>query len=152
MIVKCMEEGDLDQVTEIEKELFSLPWSFDGFVQGIQQQGSVFLVVKEQEEVLGYLGIYCSYDEGEITNVAVKPNFQGQGIGTLLLAKALQTAHDNRIRHLILEVRKSNDSAIHLYKKVGFEQIGLRHDFYEFPKEDGIVMKMNWDNWKEILC
>ena len=65
---------------------------------------------------------------------------------------ALTLAKDRNIEHLILEVRKSNEQAIGLYKKTGFEEIGLRPGFYEMPREDGIVMKMNWNKWKEKIC
>ena len=152
MIVKRMEEGDLNQVVTIEEQLFSMPWTYDGFLSGIRQDGSIFLVAIIEGEVVGYLGMYCSFDEGEITNVGVKKDRWNQGIGRMLMDAALQLANNRNIEHLILEVRKSNEQAISLYKKTGFVEIGLRPGFYEMPREDGIVMKMNWNNWKEKIC
>ena len=152
MIVKRMEEGDLNQVVKIEEQLFSMPWTYDGFRSGISQDGSIFLVAISEEKVVGYLGMYCSFDEGEITNVGVQTDMWNQGIGRKLMDAALMLAKDRNIEHLILEVRKSNEQAIGLYKKTGFEEIGLRPGFYEMPREDGIVMKMNWNKWKEKIC
>ena len=105
-----------------------------------------------EEKVVGYLGMYCAFDEAEITNIGVDKKMWNQGIGQILMDAALKQARQEKIEHLILEVRKSNEQAIHLYKKMGFEKIGLRPDFYEQPREDGIVMKMNWNNWKEKIC
>ena len=152
MIVKPMQEGDLNQVVKIEEQLFSMPWTYEGFLGGMNQMGSIFLVAKMGEKVVGYLGMYCAFDEAEITNVGVDKKMWNQGIGQILMDAALKQARQEKIEHLILEVRKSNEQAIHLYKKMGFEKIGLRPDFYEQPREDGIVMKMNWNNWKEKIC
>lgn len=152
MIVKPMQEGDLNQVVKIEEQLFSMPWTYDGFLGGMNQDGSIFLVAKMEEKVVGYLGMYCAFDEAEITNVGVDQQMWNQGIGQILMDAALKQARQEKIEHLILEVRKSNTQAIHLYKKTGFEEIGLRPGFYELPREDGIVMKMNWNNWKEKIC
>ena len=152
MIVKAMQEGDLDQVVKIEEQLFSMPWTYEGFLGGMNQMGSIFLVAKMGEKVVGYLGMYCAFDEAEITNVGVDKKMWNQGIGQILMDAALKQARQEKIEHLILEVRKSNTQAIHLYKKTGFEEIGLRPGFYELPREVGIVMKMNWNNWKEKIC
>lgn len=152
MIVKAMQEGDLDQVVKIEEQLFSMPWTYEGFLGGMNQMGSIFLVAKMGEKVVGYLGMYCAFDEAEITNVGVQTDMWNQGIGRKLMDAALTLAKDRNIEHLILEVRKSNEQAIGLYKKTGFEEIGLRPGFYEMPREDGIVMKMNWNKWKEKIC
>lgn len=152
MIVESMKESDLAKVVQIEELLFSLPWTREGFLSGMRQENSIFLVAKNDEEVIGYLGMYCSFDEGEITNVGVDPLQWNRGIGRILVRTALEKAKDNGIENLILEVRKSNEHAINLYKKTGFEEIGIRKDFYEMPREDGIVMKMNWSNWKDNIC
>lgn len=152
MIVERMKESDLTQVVQIEEQLFSLPWTRDGFIGGMNQDNSIFLVARAREKVVGYLGMYCSFDEAEITNVGVDPQAWNQGIGRALMKAALDTARANGIEHLFLEVRKSNTHAINLYKRTGFEEIGIRPDFYELPKEDGIVMKLNWSNWKDNIC
>lgn len=90
--------------------------------------------------MLGYVGMWSSLDEGEITNVSVAKYTQGYGIGTLLMKELLLQAAERDLFQCILEVRKSNARAIHLYEKMGFTSMGVRKNFYEDPKEDAIVM------------
>ena len=135
---------DLEAVVDIEQSIFSLPWSKEGFQSGMELEGSLFLVAVIDREILGYIGIYTSFDEGQITNVAVKKSHQNIGIGKALVKESIKWCEIHRIEHFTLEVRKSNAKAIHLYETLGFVKIGSRKGFYEFPTEDGIVMKLNW--------
>lgn len=151
-IVRAMKVEDLNQVAEIEKDAFSLPWSIAGFQSGMEMDGSCFLVAIIDEQIVGYIGIYTAFDEGEITNVAVEKKYQKQGIGKVLADEAIKWCKMKKIQHLILEVRASNKAAIYLYQTLGFEQIGIRKKFYEQPTEDGLVMKLNWERWKDVQC
>jgi len=118
----------------------------------MQMLGSCFLVAVVDDQILGYVGMYTSFDEGEITNVAVEKKIQNQGIGKKLVNESIQWCEKNKINQLILEVRKSNEGAIHLYQSLGFEIIGNRKGFYEHPTEDGLVMNLNWVRWKDVRC
>ena len=71
MIVRKLEAADIEQVADIEQACFSTPWSKQGFEDILYREDVLFLVACEGDEVLGYVGVYCSFDEGEITNVAV---------------------------------------------------------------------------------
>jgi len=150
--VRKMTIEDLDQVVEIEQDTFSLPWSRAGFQSGMEMPGSYFLVAITNNQIAGYVGMYTSFDEGEITNVAVEKKLQNQGIGKKLVNESVKWCEKNKINQLILEVRKSNEGAIHLYQSLGFECIGNRKGFYEHPIEDGLVMKLNWVRWKDVRC
>ena len=150
--VREMVAEDLDQVVEIEKKTFSLPWSKAGFQSGMQISGSCFLVALSENQIVGYIGMYTSFDEGEITNVAVDKKVQNQGTGKKLVDESIKWCEKYKINQLILEVRKSNEVAIHLYQSLGFEIIGNRKGFYEHPTEDGLVMKLNWVRWKDVRC
>jgi len=150
--VREMVAEDVNQVVEIEKKTFSLPWSKAGFQSGMQMLGSCFLVAVEDNQIVGYVGMYTSFDEGEITNVAVEKKVQNQGIGKKLVNESIKWCEKNKINQLILEVRKSNEGAIHLYQSLGFEIIGNRKGFYEHPTEDGLVMNLNWVRWKDVRC
>lgn len=150
--VDVMRLEDLDQVAEIEKNTFSLPWSKAGFQSGMEMEGSHFLVGRINNQIVGYIGIYTAFDEGEITNIAVDKRFQNQGIGKVLLMESIKWCKIKLIQHLVLEVRQSNKSAIYLYEMLGFEQIGIRKKFYEQPLEDGLVMKLDWERWKDVQC
>ena len=101
---------------------------------------TVFLVAEENNKILGYIGMYLSIDEGEITNVAVSPEMRCHGIGGMLLAEAKKEAESRSVGRIVLEVRCSNDSAIRLYERNGFVNHGVRKGFYELPKEDAYIM------------
>lgn len=134
-----MEEQDIPAVVDIEKQLFSRPWSKQAFLQALEQD-TLYAVVLERDMVVGYCGMYCSFEEGEITNVAIAPEWQNQGIGHKMLEYLLEQAYQKGISYIVLEVRISNASAIHLYESMGFQNRGIRKNFYEMPKEDGMIM------------
>ena len=101
---------------------------------------NIFLVAEEDGAICGYIGMYLSIDEGEITNVAVLPAKRGSGVGSMLLKHALACAAQEEIVQVVLEVRVSNEPAIRLYEKYGFKHCGIRKGFYDFPKEDAYIM------------
>ena len=141
MIIRKMTFEDVKTVAQIEKECFSLPWSEASFEDSLAREDTVFLVCEDQE-VVGYIGMYLSFEEGEITNVAVTPSYRQRGCGNLLIQAIKEEAKARAAESVILEVRVSNVPAISLYKKHGFEEIGIRKNFYEHPSEDAIIMKV----------
>ena len=155
MIIRNMKPEDIGQVTAIEKQCFSMPWSEKSFLDSIVREDTIFLVAEQAEKdemgmvnlsqqsadrILGYIGMYFAFEEGEITNVAVSPNCRKQGVGNQLVT-AMQTAgKEHNLERIILEVRTSNTNAISLYKRNGFIELGIRKNFYEMPTEDAIIM------------
>ena len=140
VMIRPMTEEDLLQVETIEQESFSLPWSFDAFKSTLNREDTLYLVAEEESVILGYCGMYISFDEGEIPNVAVKKEFRSQGIGEVMMNELLSRAGERGVCSAFLEVRKSNEAAKRLYEKLGFEEAGIRKNFYEFPKEDAVIM------------
>ena len=140
MLIRPMTEEDLVQVETIEQESFSVPWSFDAFKSTLAREDTLYLVAVEDETIVGYCGMYISFDEGEIPNVAVKECFRSRGIGEKMLSSLLSRAGERGVCSVFLEVRKSNEAAMRLYEKAGFEKAGIRKNFYEFPKEDAVIM------------
>lgn len=138
--IREMQVKDADAVVAIEQQIFSQPWSRQGFLDAVNLANTVFLVAEENNRIVGYIGMYVAMDEGEITNVAVAPVERCHGIGGMLIAELLKIAENKGIARIVLEVRVSNDSAIRLYERNGFVQCGVRRGFYEFPKEDAYVM------------
>ena len=138
--IRNMTEQDCVRVAELEKQIFSLPWSEDGFRAAVAIVSNIFLVAEEAGEICGYIGLYQSLDEGEITNVAVAPDKRNAGVGFKLMQAVLGMAKQQGIVRIVLEVRVSNASAIHLYEKCGFVNCGIRKGFYDFPKEDAYIM------------
>lgn len=137
--IRLMEKKDVAKVTAIERDIFSMPWSENGFLDAICADNTLFLVA-EEEGIKGYIGMYLAADEGEITNVAVKETGRRKHLGESLLREALRISAERGIVSWFLEVRKSNAAAIALYKKQGFSVCGVRKGFYEKPREDAYVM------------
>ena len=94
----------------------------------------------EAERIVGIIGLRDIAGEAEITNVAVKGEYRGLGIGRKLLEKALDQCSQLKINDVTLEVRASNQVAINLYESVGFKGEGYRPNFYEHPTEDALIM------------
>ena len=134
-----MQKEDIPSVEAIEQKVFSRPWSETAFLQAMQQD-TLFIVALNRNTITGYCGMYCSFEEGEITNVAVMPERHNQGIGRSMMEYLMEQAEEKGITRIILEVRVSNAHAIHLYESLGFQNCGIRRNFYEMPREDGMVM------------
>lgn len=139
-----MTEAHIPQVAAIEAEVFTCPWSQKGFSDTLYQDNVKFYVAMKDSSqgtaVAGYCGMYMAADEGEITNVAVKPEFRREHIGDALLEVMISVSEETGISRIYLEVRVSNEAAIRLYEKHGFARVGIRKNFYEKPREDAYVM------------
>ena len=140
MIIRPMEPEDADSVAQIENESFSQPWSRQGFLDALQIPDNIILVAEEDGEILGYECTYVSFDEGELTNIAVEPEYRGKGIGLMLMKELKHRAEEKSVSKIVLEVRISNATAISLYEKCGFKNLGTRKNFYEQPVEDAYIM------------
>ena len=138
--IREMQFDDLEGVMEIENANFSTPWTETGFFTFLIRDDTLFLVAEEEEKILGYCGIVMVQDEGDITNVAVAKELQNQGIGKQLVKELLLQTKTRGVKKVFLEVRASNARAIHVYEKMGFEQISIRKNYYEAPTDDGLVM------------
>lgn len=143
--IRRMEEGDLDQVCAIEEETFSMPWSRKSFQDTISYYHTLFLVAELDGEISGYCGCYQSLEEAEITNIAVRRQLRGHGIGRRLLMELMRLGKEQGAFAYTLEVRVSNQAAIHLYESLGFVSFGIRKNFYEKPREDAMIMWRHWE-------
>ena len=131
---------DLPQVVRIERENFSAPWSEESFARYISGKEGLFLTACEGRRVVGYIGAILVQDEGDITNVAVDVSRRREGIGKLLVERAIHESADRGVEKLFLEVRAGNRPAIALYEKFGFQRIGIRKRYYRDPEEDALLM------------
>lgn len=131
---------DLDQVVEIEKSLFSVPWTKEGFFTFLIKEENMFFVVEEKGKILGYCSMQTVLDEGDILNVAVRRERQKEGIGYFLVDSMLMMAEARGIRTVHLEVREGNDTARRLYQRLGFAEDGLRKNYYTDPLENAVLM------------
>jgi ribosomal-protein-alanine N-acetyltransferase len=94
----------------------------------------------ELKSIVGYAGLWLMTDEAHITTIAVSPDYQGYGIGELLLLGLIERAQQIGARWLTLEVRVSNKVAQALYEKYTFKEMGLRRRYYSDNNEDALVM------------
>lgn len=130
----------VDQVCALEEEAFSMPWHRDSFLKMIEDKDALYLVALHRDEVIACCGLRNIVGEGEITNVVTKRGFRGQGIAGSLLTRLMKEGEQMGVEAFTLEVRKSNEPAIHLYERLGFETEGIRKNFYEKPTEDALIM------------
>ncbi len=145
-----MNADHLDEVAELERICFSVPWSRNMLAEELDNLLSAFLVaLDDNDKVVGYAGVQIILDEGYITNVAVRPECRRQGIAAKLLQVFLDFAKANQLAFLTLEVRASNYDAIALYGSRGFRSVGRRKNYYEHPKEDAIIRTLEFDHGTE---
>ena len=140
LLIRPMEELDLSQAAAIEKEAITPPWSEQAFRESLGLEHTILLAAIQDGQVAGYCVCYQSFEEGEITNVAVKKELRGQGIAGKLLEKLCSYGKERGLERYILEVRAGNEPAIHLYERSGFTRVGIRKGFYEQPVEDAVIM------------
>lgn len=140
MRIEKMTSGHLDDVYIIETECFSHPWSRQSLENELNNETSLFLVAKEENEVIGYIGMSIVIDEGYIFNVAVREKYRNKGVATALINELVTCGKKNSFSFITLEVRESNLPAISLYSKFGFVKAGERKDYYSNPKENAILM------------
>lgn len=134
--------GHLDDVMEIEENCYGEHhWARDSFVNEIDNSISQYLcAVNEHQKCVGYLGMWNIIDEAHITNFAVHPNFQHQGVGHFLITNSIEKCYEKKIKYITLEVRASNEKAKRLYEKFGFKSLGVRKKYYQDNNEDAIIM------------
>lgn len=140
-IVRMMALSDVDDVQEIEKGCFSLPWSRRSFVQETTENKCArYLVIAQGDRVIAYAGMWLVIDEAHITNIAVHPAHRGKGYGEHVMRALMQLAKELGMVYMTLEVRRSNAIAQGLYRKLGFVDVGYRKRYYEDNQEDALIM------------
>ncbi len=135
---------DAAQIAQLEKLCFSEPWSERQLLETMEDpKGVLYVAVQDDDgQVLGYAGLHDIVGEGYVDNIAVFPQFRGQGIGEALTRALIEYMRCAALEFLTLEVRASNLPAISLYEKLGFRQEGRRKNFYRHPTEDARIMTL----------
>lgn len=131
-MIREMKENDLDEVLVIEKSLFNSPWNKEQFLYELNDNdlGNAY-VYELDNKIIGYGMLWYLFENADITNLAIKKEYQNKGYGKELLKFLLIDALKNDCEFVHLEVRVNNDNAINLYKKFGFEIIRTRKAYYE---------------------
>ena len=142
IIVRRMREEDILQAVEIEKIAFSRPWSKSVFKATLLLPYAAYYVAVEEEtgRVVGLCGVKKIFEEGDISNVAVRPEYRKKGIARKMLDLLMREARQDGVREFTLEVRAGNTAAVTLYESLGFLTEGIRPRFYDHPVEDCRIM------------
>jgi ribosomal-protein-alanine N-acetyltransferase len=132
---------DIDAVTALEKELFDDAWSPEMFWNELAQGDTrTYVVMTEDDEVVGYAGLAAMPDEAYVQTLGVATTHQRQGRGATLLRALLDDAKRRGIERVGLEVRIDNDAAIALYETFGFKKVAVRKRYYQPSGTDALVM------------
>ncbi|MEH7504839.1 ribosomal protein S18-alanine N-acetyltransferase [Neobacillus drentensis] len=143
-VFRKMREEDIDQILEVEHASFTTPWSREAFYNELHNNRfAVYLVLEENNKILGYCGAWIVIDEAHVTNVAILPEFRGRKLGEAIMRKMMSVAREMGAKSMTLEVRVTNHVAQSLYRKLGFQDGGIRKNYYSDNQEDGLVMWVN---------
>ena len=136
-----MRRRHLRSVLHIETQVYPRPWTAALFLGELGLRSTrAYYVARVGRDVVGYAGLMMSVDEAHITTIAVDPTWQGHHIGRRLLLAVAREAIAREASALTLEVRTSNQVAQGLYRRFGFEPVGIRKGYYAETNEDAVIM------------
>jgi ribosomal-protein-alanine N-acetyltransferase len=143
--LRRLQMKDLGAIERIERASYPTPWSRSMFVGELSKPSSICLGAFDPEtaELIGYIIVSRYVDAWHVMNVAVDPVQRRHGVATMLLDRLFELTSTDDRRGYTLEVRVSNEGAIHLYERVGFRGRGVRRGYYTDNREDALIM------WKD---
>ena len=140
MRVRLSEDTDADAITALEEECFTDAWSPALMSQMFASEWDRIYVLEDEGKVIGYADVRNMYGDCDLMSICVTREARGRGGASLLMEHILEQARADDARQILLEVRRSNEAAIGLYRKFGFEELGVRRNYYSNPVEDAVVM------------
>ena len=140
MRVRLLEGADADAITALEEECFTDAWSPALMSQMFASEWDRIYVLEDEGKVIGYADVRNMYGDCDLMSICVTREARGRGGASLLMEHILEQARADDARQILLEVRRSNEAAIGLYRKFGFEELGVRRNYYANPVEDAVVM------------
>ena len=134
--------AELDAVIAIERASFTNPWTREMYLADLDNRGISYCYVARDETgaVAGFCSFWHVLDEVHINNLAVAPEKRNTGAGTALVREVVRATARMGARRAMLEVRRSNESALRLYERLGFELASVRRGYYTSPVEDALVL------------
>lgn len=145
LVIRAIEEDDIKALLGIEREVYfgQLPWTKSAFLSELNSPLlHRYLLIESPKQVWGFIGCRVREKDCHITNVAVSPNQQGQGVGTYLLEEAKKFAIICGCDTMSLEVRINNNQAQRLYRKLGFVSKAIKRGYYTETNEDALDMQL----------
>lgn len=151
MQIRRARESDIDDLLRIEKACFKDPWSKTMFLSELRSRDYIdYFVITVNEKIIAFLGSSSIAGDGEIRNFAVDINYRRKKVASFLLDNYIKFSKDLFVKNIYLEVRLSNNGAIELYKKFGFEIIGKRKNYYS-DNEDAHIMCLELEEENENI-
>ncbi len=148
--IRLMKLSDLQRIIEIEKKSFRSPWPERLFRHELaRNRRSRYLVLEDEDLIIGYVGMWFVHGEIHITSLAVAPEYRRKGIASRLIEEVYKAAREKKVFRITLEVRASNKVARNLYKKEGFTEAGIRPGYYSDNREDAVIMTRELKGGKE---
>lgn len=141
MKVRAMVKEDGEAVAELERKIFTIPWTKETLLSSLDSPVNTYLLIEDAGKLIGYLAFSSIPPEGEIQRIAVRPEYRRQGAAAALMDAIVVFAREKGITEIILEVRKSNIPAQTLYKSYDFAVEASREGYYDKPKEDALLMR-----------
>ena len=136
-----MQQSHIAQITALEKQCFSDPWSETSVRSELSNPLSFWLVAEEDGKLIGYVGSQSVPPEADVMNLAVAPEWRNKGVGRALMTALIAQLHSRGITALFLEVRVGNTPAQNLYRSLGFVEAGRRPKYYVNPTEDALILR-----------
>ena len=134
---------DVDTIKELETNQQINILSKDTILTDLQSNQTKYLVLKLNENIIGYITFDMVLENMDIQSIVIDKNYQRQGYASYLLNYTFEYAKTNNISNIFLEVRMSNEKAINLYKKLGFKYINTRKKYYPDNFEDALIFLKN---------
>jgi len=139
MTLRRATEIDIPSMMRIERASSLHPWTESAFYNEFTNPYSHLWILEEEGAALGYVCVWFIHEDGQIVNVVVLPEYRGCGLGKTLIEHVIDEAKTRGIRSLSLEVRRSNQTALALYRNFGFQEVSVRTRYYE-NGEDALLM------------
>lgn len=140
-MIRYMQKKDVPEIALLEKQIFSSPWSEKSFLDAQASEDNLYFVAEEQGAIVGYIGIWTSFETADLCNLAVAEQYRKHLFAQGLLQEAVAALQKRKVERLLLEVRESNIPALCFYKKNNFQQIGIRKNYYSKPTEHAVLME-----------
>ena len=145
LLMATMRAQDVEEVLAIENQAYPFPWTRGNFLDSLNSRYDAWVVREPDGLIAGYFLAMPVVDEMHLLNITVRLTLQGKKLGRLLLNKVIALTREAKMQSILLEVRPSNPRALAFYQHVGFQQIGIRKNYYPSTgakREDAIVMRL----------
>ena len=152
VMIEEMTVQDMEQIMAIEKVSFPTPWSENMFRKELKVSMSRNFVARIKsergKELIGYMNYWIYAGESHLNNIAVRRDYRRKGIASKLMTEMIRKSLKEGAALGTLEVRRTNEAASRLYERYGYIMKGVRPNYYDDTKEDGLIM---WCDFKESM-